>query len=88
MPSDLKIVTVKLPKSDLRRIPVGEKRSEFIRAAVAEKLAKLNQPPWKPKTALGRKMAELRRRYIAGGGELLDAAAIAKELRARRGGLV
>ena len=84
MPTDLKVVTVKLPKSDLRRIPPGETRSEFIRAAVSEKLARLGCPPWKPKTPLGRKLLALSDRFD---GERLDAEAIAQELRERRGGL-
>ncbi|HEY0455226.1 MAG TPA: ribbon-helix-helix domain-containing protein [Verrucomicrobiae bacterium] len=87
MTNSLKIVTVKLPKSDLQRIPAGQTRSEFIRAAVSEKLAKLELKPWKPKTALGKKLIKLRQRYIASGGELLDAESIAEELRARRGGV-
>ena len=88
MPTDLKIVTVKLPKEYLRRIPSGETRSDFIRKAVAEKLATLAEPAWKPKTALGRKLARLRKQYIAAGGELLDDDGIAAEIRARRGGLL
>ena len=83
MPTELKAVTVKLPEDDLRRIPV-ENRSEFVREAVAEKLARLEAPPWKPKTALGRRLVELRGRFT---GERLDAAGIAAELRERRGGL-
>jgi hypothetical protein len=86
MPTDLKIVTVKLPKSDLLRIPRGRSRSEFIRLAVSEKLAKLEKPAWKPKTSLGRAMLRLRAKNIAQGAELLDSRGIAAELRARRGG--
>jgi hypothetical protein len=84
MPTNLKVVTVKLPKSDLRRIPRGATRSEFIRAAVAEKLARQDIPDWKPRTALGRKLLKLSERFD---GERLDAEAIAQELRERRGGL-
>lgn len=84
MPSELEVVTVKLPKSDLRRMPPGETRSQFIRAAVAEKLARLDRPPWKPRTALGRQLLALSNRYE---GERLDAEAIAEELRQRRGGV-
>jgi hypothetical protein len=81
MPTQLEVVTVKLPRSDLRRFPGGETRSEFIRAAVSEKLARLDRPQWKPKTALGRKLLRLSERFE---GERLDAAAIAHELRERR----
>lgn len=84
MPTNLKVVTVKLPKSDLRRIPPGATRSEFIRAAVTEKLARLDAPAWKPRTALGRKLLALSERF---GGERLEPEAIAQELRERRGGV-
>ena len=80
-------MTVKIPREVLRRFPRSETRSEFIREAVAEKLAKLASPQWKPKTDLGRQLVELRRDYVSGGGELLDAEGIASELRERRGGL-
>ncbi len=84
MPTDLKIVTVKLPKSDLRRMPSGKTRSEFIRAAVSEKLAREGAPGWRPKTDLGRKFLALSDRFE---GERLDAKAIGEELRQRRGGV-
>lgn len=83
MPTDLKVVTVKLPESDLARIP-GANRSEFIREAVAEKLATLEKPSWKPKTPMGRKLLALSNRFS---GERLDARGIAEEIRQRRGGL-
>jgi Arc/MetJ-type ribon-helix-helix transcriptional regulator len=86
MPTELKVITVKLPKSDLVRIPRGRSRSEFIRVAVSEKLDRLEKPAWKPKTPLGRALVRLRKKNIASGGELLDAQGIAAELRARRGG--
>lgn len=84
MPSELTVVTVKLPKEDVRRIPVGESRSAFIRAAVAEKLAREGSPPWKPKTPLGRKLLALSDRFH---GKRLNAEQIAHELRERRGGV-
>lgn len=83
MPTNLKIVTVKLPESYLARIPV-QNRSEFIREAVAEKLSRTEVPNWRPKTALGQRLLELSDRYS---GERLDAEGIAKEIRQRRGGL-
>jgi len=86
MTNGLEVVSVRLPKGDLRRIPVRN-RSIFIRDAVAEKLERLERPAWKPKTALGRKLAALRKSYIAAGGELLDADGIEVERRERRGGL-
>ncbi len=84
MPTNLKVVTVKLPKSDLRRIPRGAPRSEFIRAAVTEKLARLETPARKPRTALGRKLLALSDRFE---GERLEPEAIAQEQRERRGGV-
>jgi len=86
MATDLTVVTVKLPRADLRRIP-AENRSEFIREAVSEKLAKLGASAWKPKTEIGRKLSALRQKFVDSGGELLDAEGIATELRERRGGL-
>jgi hypothetical protein len=85
MTSDLKVLSVKLPLSDVRRIPGN--RSEFVRQAVAEKLAREPGPAWRPKTATGRKLLKLRSQFLAQGGELLDADGIAEELRQRRGGL-
>ena len=77
--------SVKLPLSDVRRIPCN--RSEFVRQAVAEKLARESGPAWQPKTATGRKLLKLRQQFLAQGGELLDSDGIAEELRQRRGGL-
>jgi Arc/MetJ-type ribon-helix-helix transcriptional regulator len=85
MTQDLKVVSVKLPESDVRRIPGN--RSEFVRQAVAEKLARESRPAWRPKTATGRKLLMLRNQFMAQGGELLDANGITAELRQRRGGL-
>ena len=85
MTDDLQVVSIKLPLSDVRRIPGN--RSEFVRQAVAEKLARQAGPCWQPKTATGRKLLALRRRYLARGGQLLDAEGIAVELQQRRGGL-
>ena len=86
MTRDLQAVTVKLPWADLRRIP-GKNRSNFIRSAIAEKLAREGDMAWKPKTETGRKFMALRSRFIRSGGELLDSAGISEELRLRRGGL-
>jgi hypothetical protein len=85
MTHDLMVISVKLPLSDLRRIP--GRRSSFVRQAVAEKLARQPLPLWEPKTSTGRRLLELRNQFLAQGGELLDADGIAKELRHRRGGL-
>ena len=85
MTKGLQVVSVKLPLADLRRIPSN--RSEFVRQAVAEKLSRESYPEWKPKTATGRKLLKLRKRFLAEGGELLDAEGISAELRQRRGGL-
>ena len=86
MTSTLQAVTVKIPLSDLRRIPEAN-RSEFIRSAVSEKLAREPACEWKPKTATGRKLLALREKFIRSGGELLDSDGIADELKRRRGGL-
>jgi hypothetical protein len=84
MTHDLKVLSVKLPLSDVRRIPGN--RSEFVRQAVAEKLARESKPAWQPKTTTGRKLLQLRNQFLAQGGELLDTDGIADELRQRRGG--
>jgi hypothetical protein len=85
MTGELRIISVKLPATDVRKIPGN--RSEFIRQAVEEKLARESQPRWRPKTATGRKLLNLRQKYIDEGGELLDEEGIARELRSRRGGV-
>ena len=85
MSHELKVVSLKLPLSVLRRIPGN--RGEFVRQAVAEKLARQSTPAWRPKTATGRKLLKLRNQFLEQGGELLDADGIAEELRQRRGGL-
>jgi hypothetical protein len=86
MTNSLQPVTVKIPLSDLRRMPEPN-RSEFIRAAVSEKLGREAGARWALKTARGRKLLALREKYIRAGGELLDSEGIAEELRHRRGGL-
>jgi hypothetical protein len=86
MTNTLLTVSFKLPASDLRRIP-SRNRSKFFRAAVQEKLSRLANPAFAPKTDTARRMLALRRKFEAEGGELLDAAGIADEMRARRGGL-
>ena len=78
MTSTLQAVTVKIPLADLRRIPEAN-RSEFIRSAVSEKLAREPASEWKPKTATGRKLLALRAKFIRSGGELLDSDGIADE---------
>ena len=85
MTNHLKVLSVKLPLSDVCRIRGN--RSKFVRQAVAEKLARESRPRWRPKTATGRKLLKLRNQFVAQGGELLDAEAISEELRQRRGGL-
>lgn len=42
---------------------------------------------FKPKTELGRRLLALRRSYLEQGGQLLDAEALSRELRERRGGI-
>ncbi|MCX6922697.1 MAG: hypothetical protein NT154_05700 [Verrucomicrobia bacterium] len=86
MTRTLQAVTVKIPLSDLRRIPEAN-RSEFIRSAVSEKLARRPVFGWKPKTATGRKLLAVREKFIRSGGWILDSEGIASELKQRRGGL-
>ena len=86
MKEELQAVTVRIPVSDLGRIAESN-RSEFIREAVSEKLARRRVPVWRPKTATGRKLLALRAQFVEAGGELLDNEGITEELRARRGGL-
>ena len=85
MTKDLKVLSVKLPFSDVKRIPGN--RSEFVRQAVAEKLACESGPAWRPKTATGRKLLKLHKQFLAEGGELLSAADVARELSQRLRGL-
>lgn len=85
MTSGLKVISVKLPVAQMRRIPGN--RSRFVREAVAEKLARESEPEWRPKTVFGKKLLRLREKFIAQGGELLDAEGIARELKSRRGGI-
>lgn len=86
MTEELVTVSFKLPVSDLRRVP-QRNRSGFYRKAIHDALeSKASKPEWTPKTAAGKRMLELRKRYIARGGELLSADGIAAELRERRGG--
>jgi hypothetical protein len=85
MTNNLKVLSVRLPLSEVRRIPGN--RSAFVRQAVSEKLAREPVPSWRPKTATGRKLLKLRNQFLAQGGELLDADDISQELRERRGGL-
>jgi len=85
MTNGSKVLSVRLPLSDVRRITGN--RSQFVRNAVAEKLARETGPAWRPKTATGRKLLKLRKQFLAQGGELLDADGVAEELRQRRGGL-
>lgn len=85
MTEALQTVSFKLPAEDLRRIP-ARNRSAFFREAVREKLAH-REIEWKPKTALGKKLAALRQAHLNSGTDLLDAEGIAAEIRVRRGGL-
>ncbi len=85
MTNGLKMISVKLPVSDVRKIRGN--RSEFVRKAVSEKLAREAGPEWRPKTGLGGELLKLRQQFIAEGGELLDSEGIARELRSRRGGV-
>ena len=44
------------------------------------------QDAWQPRTALGRRLKELRARFVADGGQLLSDEQIEQELRERREG--
>jgi len=56
-------------------------------AAPSEALFDETWANYQPKTALGRKLLELRRAYLASGGTLLSADALDEEIRERRGGI-
>jgi metal-responsive CopG/Arc/MetJ family transcriptional regulator len=81
----LTTISVKLPKSDLQRIPASS-RSAFIREAVREKLSR-QEKRGPPQTAFGKKLMAMRAAYVARGGQLLTPEEIAEEIRERRGGL-
>jgi hypothetical protein len=74
---------MKLPKSDLYRIPTAN-RSEFIRQTISEKLARMDDQEWRPKTSLGRKLLRLSNAFR---GQRLDPGQVVEEIRERRGGL-
>ncbi len=80
-----KTISVKFPVRDLHKIPGNF--SQFFRDAAYEKFKRMEQPKWKPKTALGKKLMMARQKFIKSGGELLDSDGIARELRERSGGL-
>jgi Arc/MetJ-type ribon-helix-helix transcriptional regulator len=81
----LTTISVKLPQSDVSRIPTRN-RSAFIREAVREKLARKDSR-WKPKTAFGKRLVALRAARIRRGGRLFTAEEIDAEIRERRGGM-
>jgi hypothetical protein len=56
-------------------------------AAPSEALFDETWANYQPKTALGRKLLELRRAYLASGGTLLSADELDEEIRERRGGI-
>lgn len=78
----LKTISVKLPAGDVGRIP-SRNRSAFIREAVREKLAR-GRTPWKPKSAFGRELVALQKRYSGG---LLSPEEINAEIRELRGSM-
>lgn len=78
-------ISVKLPKSDVSRIP-ARNRSAFIREAVREKLVRKGQR-WKPKTAFGKRLLALRAARIRRGSRLFTAEEIDAEIRERRGSM-
>ena len=86
MTNELVTVSFKLPADDLRRVP-SLNRSQYFREAVQEKLAGIPVENWRPKSALGKRLAVLRAARVAAGGGNLTPAALAAELRERRGGL-
>jgi Arc/MetJ-type ribon-helix-helix transcriptional regulator len=79
----MRIISLKLPVEDLRRIR-DRNRSEFIRGAVREKLEREAGRKWRPRTPAGRKLLGLSEKFD---GHRLDQSAIAEEIRQRRGGL-
>lgn len=81
-----KTVSIKIPVQEFARIP-KDNVSKFFRDAAREKLAREEQPKWKPKTAYGKKLLALRQKFIDSGGQLVDDDEILREIKERRGGL-
>jgi hypothetical protein len=83
----IETVSVEIPAEVVRKIPTS-KVSEFICQAVDEKLGRAGeQNEWTPKTERGKRMLELRNKFIESGGKLLSREEVLEEVRSRRGGL-
>jgi hypothetical protein len=83
-----KLVSVKLPLKVFHAIPGAHGgRSRFIISALEEKLSRHRAAEWQPESARGRRLHALLAKGAAERGEPLDAAGLAAELRARRGGV-
>ncbi len=85
--TETKLVSVKLPVKIFRAIPGAHHgRSRFIISALEEKIQR-REAEWHPKTEHGRRLKAILEKGAAERGEPLDDEGIARELRARRGGL-
>jgi hypothetical protein len=69
------------PVPDAPIVPLGTSGSsaQLLREFHAQ------QDAWQPRTALGRRLKELRAKFVADGGQLLTDEQIEEELRERRG---
>ena len=81
-------LTARVPKRikrEIERIATGN-LSAFVREALEEKIsAHKTGLGWKPKTAFGAELWQLRQRYISAGGELSSSEEIDAERRQLRG---
>lgn len=85
--TETKLISVKLPLKLFHAIPGAHQgRSRFIISALEEKISRTSKE-WKPTTARGRRLATLLEKGRAEREPLLDDEGIARELRARRGGV-
>jgi hypothetical protein len=79
MPDNLSYDVTSLPDAPVVVPGAVGSQDELLRQFHAQ------QSAWQPRTALGRRLKELRERFVADGGQLLTNEQIDEELRARRG---
>jgi hypothetical protein len=72
---------------DARALAEKRTRSQLLRDATERYLSEQGptQNPWKPKSAMGRRLWKLRSDFVQAGGELLSQDAIRAEVAQRRG---
>jgi len=85
--TETKLISVKLPITLSRAIPEAHRgRSRFIISALEEKVQR-QETEWQPTTERGRRLKAILDKGATERGEPRDAEGVARELRARRGGL-